>query len=189
VLVAASVVVCLVDRYLGSVSVAAVRPAIPAHAVLAASIGFLGVTSLIHARLAFAVRRQTHPLGRHVCVLMAGHLIVLLLVAGICWRGATSRTMLAGLETILATLITSAAISAVLLGVTWWVGEDRNSPANSAAIAWPWWALHFAFALAVAGSLLHLEGQPLPHATGGALPLPLVCTDAGALLAAWGLRR
>jgi hypothetical protein len=142
----------------------AVWLATPALCLQTAVLLYLASTAILELNIAQALRSgQSARAGLGLPTLL-GHLWVLLVAAATAWRGAASRTYLAGLDWQLATLMVASLLALLLMASTRRLKDQADastSPSSSdrqlRGLSW----LHAGISLAVVVALWYLETRPL----------------------------
>lgn len=138
----------------------------PERAVTLAGLAYLASVCLIHARWGGLLRRG-HAIGQEVALATSlGHAIVAVAVGTALSRGSESRLLLAQLQSASSAWLTVGCVGAVVSLGSCWIGycEARaaTSKSHPTLAGWGHALPPLVIALALAMSILWLEGQALP---------------------------
>lgn len=136
----------------------------PAKIVHYAGLFYLLVTATASFEATLALWRNGWTAGWGWPLAAGGHLSVAATAAAALLRGADSRALHAGLDVLLAALVSASSLALVLALVTW-----RRAPASPAEAppnaggAWIRWTLQAWVCLLLVAALIYLEIRPLPE--------------------------
>lgn len=133
--------------------------------VQAATLFFLASLALLELQLAQVLRSDSSTpdlSGLLGLPSLLGNLWVLLVASAVAWRGAASRTLLAGLDWHLAVLVACSLLAVVLLAVSQALAPKELPPRDRAADPLRWsGSCHAVVSLLTIFALWYLETRPL----------------------------
>jgi hypothetical protein len=145
--------------------------ATPALCLQTAVLLYLASTAIVELNVSQVLRDGQSPQSALGLPTLLGHLWVLIVTLATAWRGAASRTYLAGLDWQLATLAAASLLALVLLVATRRVDEPSGKPDTAVEspisdlkserqLRWLGW-LHASICLAVIFAIWFMETRPL----------------------------
>ena len=132
--------------------------ATPALCLQTAVLLYLASTAILELNIAQALRNGQSVQAAFGLPTLLGHLWVFLVAAVTAWRGAASRTYLAGLDWQLATLLAASLLALLLMFATRRLNDPPDPTGDRQLRGLSW--LHAAISLAVIFALWFMETRP-----------------------------